>query len=156
MKKSERRQLRERRELVDELSREVDRQRASHAGRANAMTTRLSILVAGASVTGGLQLAVDSPTCWYVLGVFLAGAAALFGAAGLWPVSGTENGVEDLQNELWNAPPEEAAYVLLHRKLEILRDEEKTLTARAWLSRLGFGALALSIVAIAIHLTRII
>lgn len=156
MKKHERRELRERRGLIDNLSAEVDRQRASHAGRTNAMTTRLSILVAAASVTGGLQLGVDKPTAWYVVGVFLAGAAALLGAAGLWPVSGTENGIEELQNELWNKSPDEAAYILMHRKLEILRDEEKVLTIRAWLSRFGFGALAMSIIAIAIHLTRII
>lgn len=120
------------------------------------MTTRLSILVAAASVTGGLQLGVDQPTAWYVVGVFLAGAAAIFGAAGLWPVSGTENGVTALKEELWNMTPAEAAYVFMERKLEILRDEEKVLTVRAWLSRFGFGALALSIIAIAIHLTRII
>ena len=156
MKKSELGQLKDRQILIQSLSAEVDRQRDSVSGRANSMTTRLSILVAAASVTGGLQLGIDTPTIWYVVGVFLAGAAALLGAAGLWPVSGTENGIEELQNELWNMAPAEAAYVLMHRKLEILRDEEKVLTVRAWLSRLGFSALALSIIAIAIHLTRII
>lgn len=120
------------------------------------MTTRLSILVAAASVAGGLQLGAAHPTPWYVVGVFLAGAAALLGAAGLWPVSGTENGIKELQDELWNTSSGEGAYIFMHRKLEILRDEEKVLTVRAWLSRFGFGALALSIIAIAIHLTRII
>ena len=156
MNKVERKALHKRRSLIDDLSAEVDRQRESNAGRANAMTTRLSILVAAASVTGGLQLGVAQPTSWYIVGVFLAGLAALLGAAGLWPVSGTENGVDDLKNELWNMAPAEAAYVFMHRKLEILRDEEKLLGARAWLSRFGFAALALSIGAIAIHLTRII
>jgi len=156
MSKAELRQLRERIGLIRDLSAEVDRQRAAYTSRASAMTTRLSILVAAASVAAGLQLGAAHPTVWYVIGVFLAGAAALLGAAGLWPVSGTENGVQELQDELWGMAPEEAAYVFMHRKLEILRDEETVLTVRAWLSRFGFGALALSIIAIAIHLTHII
>jgi hypothetical protein len=154
--KEKRRELRERIGLIRELSAEVDRQRVNHAGRASAMTTRLSILVAAASVTGSLQIGQASPSVWYVIGTFLAGAAALLGAAGLWPVSGSENGVEGLRDELWDKSPEEAEYTLMDRKLEILRDEEKLLGVRAWLGRFGFAALAFSIVAIAFHLTRII
>lgn len=154
--KKELRQLTKRRGLIDDLSAEVDRQRTGHAGRASAMTTRLSILVAAASVTGSMQLGEQAPTAWYIVGVFLAGLAALLGAAGLWPVSGSENGVDDLKNELWNEPPDRAAYILMDRKLEILRDDEKVLAVRAWLSRFGFTSLGLSVVAIAIHLTRII
>lgn len=150
------RELRERREIIDALGAEVERQRESLSVRASAMTTRLSVLVAAASVTGGLQLTQGQPTPWYVVGVFLAGMAALLGGVGLWPRGGGENGVEDLQDELWNEPPAVAAYVLVHRKLEILKDDESTLKFRAWFARFGFLALGLSVIAIAIHLTRIL
>jgi hypothetical protein len=155
-RKKELRELSERRGLIDELSAEVDRQRASYSERASAMTTRLSILVAAASLTASMQLNVDVLTGWYVVGVFMAGGAALVGAAGLWPVSGSENGVKDLQDELWNESPDRAAYILMHRKLDILRDDERVLAVRAWLSRVGFALLGLSVIAIAIHLTRIL
>jgi hypothetical protein len=69
----------------------------------------------------------------------------------LWPRAGEENGVEDLQNELWNMHPDRAAYVLLHRKLDVLKTDEKSLHRRRVFAAAGFLLLALSIVSVALQ-----
>lgn len=149
--KREHRQVRERRGLIDLLSAEVDKQRESYASRSGSMNTRLSVLIAAASLVSGLQISTHQPHFWYIVGVCLAAAAALSGVIALWPRSGGENGVADLQNELWNLKPDMAAYVLMHRKLEVLRADEKTLHWRKTFATAGFLLLALSIVAVALQ-----
>jgi hypothetical protein len=148
---SEDQQLAERRGLIDLLSAEVDEQRRSYASRAVSMNTRLSILIAAASLASGLQIAAHAPHFWYNVGACLAALAAIAGVVGLWPRTGGENGVEDIQGELWNLTPDRAAYQFMHRKLEILREDESTLHWRRYFAVIGFGLLALSIVAVALQ-----
>lgn len=144
-------QVAERRGLIDLLSAELDTQRAGYASRAGSMNTRLSVLVAAASLVSGLQIAAHSPHFWYIMGACLAATAALTGVIALWPRTGGENGIEQLRNELWNMTPDMAAYVLLERKLEVLKIDESNLHWRRYFAVAGFASLALSIVAVALQ-----
>ena len=149
--KRERRQMRDRRGLIDLLSAEIDKQRDSFASRSGSMNTRLSVLIAAASLVSGMQISAHQPHFWYLVGTCFAASAALSGVIALWPRTGGENGVANLQDELWNLGPDMAAYVLMHRKLEVLRADEKTLHWRKIFATVGFLLLAFSIVAVALQ-----
>jgi hypothetical protein len=153
MSRKLRREIRERGPIILMLAQEVDAQRASYAARSASMNTRLSVLVAAASLATGLQVDLQTPHFWYLLGSCLAAGAAIAGVVALWPRYGGENGVEELQRELWNYPPDMARYVLLHRQLDVLKEDEGRLSVRAWCARIGYSLLALSIVAVALQLT---
>jgi hypothetical protein len=58
------RQVQERRGLIDLLSAEVEAQRQSYSSRSGSMNTRLSVLVAAASLVSGLQ--ISSPAALLV------------------------------------------------------------------------------------------
>jgi hypothetical protein len=148
----EERQLSERRHVVDALAAELDVQRQSFIARSSSMNTRLSILVAAASLTSGLQVASHQSRAWLIVAVCLSAAGAVCGVFALLPRTGGENGIEALQAELWNETPARAAYLLLHRKLEILKDDEKSLHRKRWLAIAGFAFLAMSIVSVAIQI----
>lgn len=145
------RELHDRRSIIDLLGAELTHQRQGYASRASSMNSRLGILVAAASLVTGLQSSTTSPGLFVVIGACLSALAALTGVFGFWPRSGDENGIESLQAELWNLSPDHAAYLLLHRQLEVLKDDEQFLRRKAWVVRVGFALLALSIVAAATH-----
>lgn len=143
----------ENRALITALDQEVDRQRLSVSARSNAAVTRLSILVAAVGVTIGAL--VNSGTVEGGLAIAALGfavIAALLGVVGLWPRLGSENGIEDLRDELWQMDEDEARYVLVHRKTEVLKDDEKLLRYRSQITRFGFLTLSISIAMMALHL----
>ncbi|MEO6532053.1 MAG: hypothetical protein ABIO06_00610 [Pseudolysinimonas sp.] len=153
MKRSEQgredRELKSRLWITRELLAEVDRQRESAAGRTTTMITRLSILMAAASVAGGATLTQKDPGVFLVAAAMLAAGAAVTGVVALVPRGVGENGIEETQREMWNVNEPRALHVFLSRKLETLRDEERLLDFRAWCARIGFMLLTLSLVAIA-------
>lgn len=151
MDRSERRedrQLRARMWITRELLAEADRQRESAGSRTAAMITRLSILMAAASVAGGAALTQYRPGVFLVAAAVLAALAAVAGAVALLPRRVGENGIEEMQREMWNVDEPRALHVYLGRKVEILRDEERLLDFRATCSKVGFVLLTLSLIAI--------
>lgn len=149
-KRREDRQLEERLWITRELLAEVDRQRESAATRTAAMITRLSILMAAASVAGGAALTQTHPGACLVAAAVLAALAAVAGVVALLPRQVGENGIEEMQREMWNVNEPRALHVFLARKVETLRDEEKLLDFRADWSKVGFVLLTLSLVAIGV------
>ncbi len=147
-KRREDRQLRARMWITRELLAEVDRQRESAGGRTAAMITRLSILMAAASVAGGAALTQRHPGVFLASAAVLAALAAIAGAVALLPRRVGENGVEEMQREMWEVEEPRALHVYLARKVETLRDEERLLNFRANCSKVGFVLLTLSLVAI--------
>jgi hypothetical protein len=151
--KSNVRDLEAHRELILELAREVDRQRESYTARSDSMTTRLSILVAAATITATLQLDQQrGPSVLYILAVVFAGMSALVAGWALWPRNGPENGVAQLMRELWGFPEMVALYALVDRKLDILKADEAVLTRRGSKARWAFISLGLSFLFTALHL----
>lgn len=142
------RELNSRLWITRELLAEVDRQRESAGNRTAAMITRLSILMAAASVAGGAALTQKHPGLFLVAAALLAASAAVAGAVALLPRRVGENGVEEMQREMWNVDEPRALHVYLARKVETLRDEERLLDFRASWSRVGFVLLTLSLIAI--------
>lgn len=147
-KQTEDRQLEARLWITRELLAEVDRQRESAGTRTAAMITRLSILMAAASVAGGAALTQKHPGVFLVAAAVLAACSAIAGAVALLPRRVGENGIEQMQREMWNVDEPRALHVFLARKVETLRDEERLLDFRAKWSKVGFVVLALSLVAI--------
>lgn len=143
-------QLKSRLWITRELLAEVDRQRESAGGRTAAMITRLSILLAAASVAGGAALTQKHPGVFLVGAAVLAAAAAVAGAVALLPRRVGENGIDEMQREMWNVDEPRALHVYLSRKVETLRDEERLLDFRAVWSKVGFVLLTLSLIAIGI------
>jgi hypothetical protein len=135
--------------ITRELLAEVDRQRESAGTRTAAMITRLSILMAAASIAGGAALTQKDPGIALIAAALLAAAAAVTGAVALLPRGVGENGIEEMQREMWNVEEPRALHVLLARKTETLRDEERLLDFRASCARVGFLLLTFSLVAIA-------
>lgn len=134
--------------ITRELLAEVDRQRESAGSRTAAMITRLSILMAAASVAGGAALTQRHPGAFLASAAVLAALAAIAGAVALLPRLVGENGVEEMQREMWEVEEPRALHVYLARKVETLRDEERLLNFRANCSKVGFVLLTLSLVAI--------
>jgi hypothetical protein len=144
-------ELQERSRIIGMLADEVAVQRTSFAARSSSMNTRLSVLVAAASLATGMQVDMAVPHLPYVVGACLAASAAMAGVVALWPLGGGENGVQSLQNEVWNESTDRAAYLLMHRQLEVLKEDESRLSFRAWCARVGYALLAASIVAVAVQ-----
>lgn len=115
------------------------------------MNTRLSVLIAAASLVSGIQIAAHQPHQWFLAADVAAAVAAICGIIALWPRRGDENGIEALRDELWEYPDDFALYILLHRQLEILKLDEATLTRRSRWAAGGFSLLTLSIVAVALQ-----
>ena len=113
------------------------------------MITRLSILMAAASVAGGAALTQKHPGVFLVAAAVLAAASAVAGVVALVPRGVGENGIKEMQREMWSADEPRALHVFLDRKAETLRDEERLIDFRAWCARVGFILLTLSLVAIA-------
>jgi hypothetical protein len=149
-RRREDRQLKSRLWITRELLAEVDRQRESAAGRTAAIITRLSILLAAASVAGGAALTQNHPGVFLVIAAVLAAAAAVAGAVALLPRRVGENGIDEMQREMWNVDEPRALHVYLSRKVETLRDEERLLDFRAVWSKVGFVLLTLTLIAIGI------
>lgn len=110
------RELKSRLWITRELLAEVDRQRESAGSRTVAMITRLSILMAAASIAGGAALTQKDPGFSLVAAALLAAAAAVTGAVALLPRGVGENGIEEMQREMWNVEESRALHVLLARK----------------------------------------
>lgn len=143
------RELKSRLWVTRELLAEVDRQRESAAGRTATMMTRLSILMAAASVAGGAALTQKHPAMSLVAAALLAATAAVVGVVALLPRGIGENGIDEMQREMWNVDEPRAMHIYLARKVETLRDEERLINFRASCARIGFVLLTLSLVAIA-------
>ena len=148
-KRPEDRDLKSRLWITRELLAEVDRQRESAAARTATMMTRLSILMAAASVAVGAALTQKNPGLFLIAAALFAASAAVVGVVALLPRGVGENGIEEMQREMWNADEPRALHVYLDRKVETLRDEERLLDFRASCARIGFVLLTLSLVAIA-------
>ena len=146
--KKQDRELRERRYILETLDREVDRQRLSVASRASAGMTRASILIASAGVLMSVEAATLTTGKFEVASMCLAAVAVVLGAIVLVPRHGGENGIEDLQDELWNLKRDAATHRLLHRKLEILREDERLLKQRSLFAIYGFGTFVLALLAL--------
>lgn len=144
--------LRSHRHLLDALDKEVEAQRISNDSRSASMTTRSSILVAAAGVVGGLQIAASHSRTWFELAAASAALAAIVGVVGMWPRTGPENDVGDLEAELWPMSKNMSAYTLMHRKLEILKLDEAALRRRRYWVVAGFTLLALSISLVSLQL----
>lgn len=148
-KRREERQLEARLWITRELLAEVDRQSASVGERNAAMITRLSILMAAASVAGGAALTQDRPGLFLAAAAVLAASAAVIGGVALIPRRIGENGIRAMQREMWNESEPRAMHVYLDRKAETLRGEERLLDYRAKWSKVGFVLLTLSLIAVA-------
>ena len=150
-KRREERQLEARLWITRELLAEVDRQSASVGERNAAMITRLSILMAAASVAGGAALTQDRPGLFLAAAAaaVLAASAAVIGGVALIPRRIGENGIRARQREMWNESEPRAMHVYLDRKAETLRGEERLLDYRAKWSKVGFVLLTLSLIAVA-------
>ncbi len=144
----ERRTYKRHQHVIDALDREVDRQRSSVARRGAAMLTRGGVLLAAAGVTLSIEVNSSSSGAFHIAAIALAAFAAALGAMAVIPRSGPENDVRELEKELWSMGPQEATHVLLHRKHEILRSDEKILNQRSkyWLA--GCASFVLSLVAL--------
>lgn len=144
------RELKSRLWITRELLAEVDRQRESAAVRMTTMMTRLSILMAAASVAVGAALTQKHPGMLLVGAALLAASAGVVGVIALLPRGVGENGIDEMQREMWNVIEPRALHVYLARKVETLRDEERLLDFRASCARIGFVLLTLSLIAIAV------
>ena len=138
-------QYKVRRHHIEALDREVDRQRLGVASRANAGTTRASILLASAGVIMSVEASKPSPGPFEVVSICLAAIAGILGILVLLPRGGPENGVEDLKDEIWPLGRDRATYIMFHRKLEILTKDESLLRQRSSFASWGFGAFGLSL-----------
>lgn len=148
-KQREDRELQQRLWITRELLAEVDRQRGSASERTTAMITRLSILMAAASVAGGAALTQKNPGVALILAAVLAAMSAIAGAVALLPRRVGDNGIGEMQREMWNQSEPRGLHVFLARKVETLRDEERLLDFRALWLRIGYALLTLSLAAIA-------
>lgn len=133
-------------EHIRMLDREVDRQRASVSARANSALTRSTILIAAAGI--GISAATGREPLSPLLAVSLTLAvlAAVCGIVALWPRTGNEHSVEGMKEDTWNVGADEASYILLHRKLDILKNDEDLQHDRARWLRMGFLLFGLSLV----------
>ncbi|XKH52859.1 hypothetical protein LG284_12810 [Citricoccus nitrophenolicus] len=128
-------------ELVAALDADVDRQLAAVQVASSGITTRASILIGAAGLTSGLQLSSISivPSVLSVLG-------ALIGVALLMMRTATEVPILEAEQTFWQDSPTVARRNLMHWKLGILEDGEKSLRRRRYVLICGFTLLAGSIV----------
>ena len=126
------------------VSRELDREIASHTERANAMEQRATILIGAASVVGALQVASDFS--WSsIANLALSFLAAVAGVIVVFPRRGETLDIRPMRDDVLNMDPAVAEYRVADTKLEILEADEKWLSVRGVIARIGFIALALSI-----------
>ncbi len=128
------------------LNQEVDRQRASVASRADSSLVRSSILIAAAGITIGAVADDSSMTPLVAVSVTLAVLAAIAGIGALWPRSGPEHAVMGMRDDVWNKSATAAADILLARKVDVLKHDERLLRDRARWLRIGFVVYAASLV----------
>lgn len=132
--------LEQQRTLVVALNADVDRQLASSEAASAAMSTRASILVAAAGLTSGVQLSAQS--AWPAV---LTAVAALVGVMLLVMRTTSEVPIADAEKQFWTDTPVAAIRNLMHWKLGVLRERERSLSRRRWLLVSGFALLAASI-----------
>lgn len=128
------------RELVLALNADVDRQLVSSEASAAAMSTRASLLVAAAGLTSGVQLSAES-----ALPALVTALSAITGVLLLLMRTAPEVPVAEAEAQFWTNPPVVAVRNLMHWKLDVLRERERSLLRRRWVLILGFALLATSI-----------
>lgn len=136
--------LESKRDQLTAVSAELDREIGSHADRAAAMEQRATILVGAATVVGALQVSPDSSIST-VLNLALSFTAAVAGVIVVFPRRGRALDVRRVRDGLLEMQPLQGTYKLVEVKLRVLEADERWLTARGWIARVGFIALALSI-----------
>ena len=127
-------------ELIIGLNAEVDRQLSSTEATSAAISTRASILVAAAGLTSGVQLSAES-----ALPALFTAMSALLGVALLVMRTASEVPISEAEARFWTDSPVVAIRNLMHWKLGVLRERERSLARRRRVLILGFGLLAASI-----------
>jgi hypothetical protein len=134
---------------LDTMNSELDRQQSGYSGRSNAMNSRAALLVASASIATGLQVADVDP--WAILAALAAATGAILGLIGLWPRSGPELDIADLENATCAMTDDETLRYAIYARLYILRADEAMLVKRAQTVKIGFGFLAAAAALAALH-----
>ncbi|NOJ58977.1 hypothetical protein [Arthrobacter sp. 260] len=146
-----RRDTRRNKELLSALHQETDLQREDVSLRTGMMSTRASILVAAASLSTALQSGQQG--LFFVAAIWLSVLAAILGAVVLLPRLGDQLSIQGNETDLWDSDEVELNRDLMHQKLSILRQDEKSLLWRRQVLLSGYTVLALSLAAAAIHLS---
>ncbi len=128
------------RELVLALSADVDRQLASTEAASAAMSTRAAILIAAAGLTSGVQLSVES-----ALPAVFTALSAIVGVLLLVMRTAPEVPIAEAEAQFWTDDPVVSVRNLMHWKLDVLEERERSLFLRRWVLILGFTLLAASI-----------
>jgi hypothetical protein len=136
--------LRGRGEHLALIARELDLEIASHVERSSAMEQRATILIGAASVVGALQ--ITSTFSWFtVVNLIFSFLAAAAGVIVVFPRRGAALDVRPMRDSVLKLPLLTARYRVIDTKLEILEEDEKWLSVRGWIARIGFSVLAASI-----------
>lgn len=123
---------------------------ATHSG----LATRAAILIGSASIAAGLQLAQGSPAGWYLVALIASGLAAVLGVVVILPRAGWEVDLEDLEIKSWQESDTEASRRMLWSRLATLRRDKRSLSWRAVLLSIGFGALTIALICSGLHLVH--
>lgn len=128
------------------LNDEVDRQRLDVSERANSGLTRASILIAAAGITIGATVDQQPLSSLGAVAMTISVLAAVCGVAALWPRAGVEHSIEGMIADTWSKGGDEAAFVIMHRKIDILKGEERLLHDRSRWVRTGYLLFGVSLV----------
>lgn len=123
---------------------ELDREIAHHVHRSTAMEQRGAVLIGAAGIAGALRLS-DDVTALTVIALALTFFAAAAGVLVMFPRRGEVLDVRQIGDASRTMTRDEFLKRLERTKLSILEADEKWLTFRGHVTRVGFISLALSI-----------
>lgn len=128
------------RELILALNADVDRQLSSAETASAAMSTRAAVLVAAAGLTSGVQLSAEA-----ALPALFTALSAIAGVILLLMRTAPEVPIHDAEAQFWTDGPVTSIRNLMHWKLDVLKERERSLFRRRVILILGFALLVASI-----------
>lgn len=115
--------------------------------RIESMNTRAGILIAAASISASIGALGQGRSAWVLFALLAGLVAAVLGVIALWPTKGGQTNFDVAREALLGQPPEQSLRRLGDSKRQQYNLRLKDLTRRAWLMRIGFLLLAVSIFA---------
>ncbi|MBF4619497.1 hypothetical protein ITJ44_15585 [Clavibacter sp. VKM Ac-2873] len=138
------RELKKRSRHLSIIEAELDAEIKSFVARDSAMQQRATILIGAASITGALQ--AGTTLGWATIAsLVLSFMAAVAGVVVVFPRTGDALNIRTMRDGLLTMPIEQGRYKVTDTKLEILEADDKWLSTRGKIARIGFIALTLSI-----------
>jgi hypothetical protein len=142
----------ERPEQVSLMLEEINGRLQDISARSEAVMSRAGLLVASATVSASLIGVKQSSAFWAIVALVMSLGGALAGLSVLFPVRWQYVSLPETRIELYRRPVSSGKLWLFDVKADFYEGAVQRLNFQGWAVRIGFGLLALAILAILIGL----